>query len=333
MIGHYSIGNMIAFAVLVVIALVIDLLAHRQDKPISMKNAALWSVFWILLALAFCGYIYETHSSGDAFLFLTGYLLEKSLSVDNLFVMMAIFANFGIADKFQHRVLYYGILGALVFRLIFVAAGASLLAMFGHWALLTFGLFVLWSAWKMAQAISKGETEITDYSDHWSVRTARRLMPVHDRLEGHNFFTRENGKLMATPLLLCLFSIELADVMFAFDSVPAIFAITPEPFLVYTSNIFAILGLRSLYFLLAAAKNMLCHLDKAVVAILAFIGLKMLIDVAGIFHMPPLMSLCVVLGLLLCGVIASFIWPKKDKAEPAVTEAAAAEGEPAKHAE
>lgn len=318
MIGHYSIGNMIAFGVLVVIALVIDLLAHRQDKPISMKSAALWSVFWIALALAFCAYIYETHSSGDAFLFLTGYLLEKSLSVDNLFVMMAIFANFGIPGKFQHRVLYYGILGALVFRMIFVAAGASLLAVFGHWALLGFGLFVLWSAWKMAQAVSKGESEISDYSDHWSVRTARKLMPVHDRLEGHNFFTRENGKLMATPLLLCLFSIELADVMFAFDSVPAIFAITPEPFLVYTSNIFAILGLRSLYFLLAAAKNALCHLDKAVVAILTFIGLKMLIDVAGIYHMPPALNLGVVLGLLLCGVVASFIWPKKVSAEPAV---------------
>lgn len=309
MLGSYSPGNVIAFFILVVIALIVDLRAHRQDKPISIKSAALWSVFWIVLALGFAWYIAATHGGGDASLFLTGYLLEKSLSVDNLFVIMAIFANFGIPDKFQHRVLYFGILGALVFRLIFVAVGASLLAAFGTWALLAFGLFVLWSAWKMGQTIAKGHQEISDYGDHWSVRAARRLMPVHGQLDGHNFFTKVDGRRMATPLFLCLIAIELADVMFAFDSVPAIFAITQEPFLVYTSNIFAILGLRSLYFLLAAARKWLCHLDKAVVAILAFIGIKMLIDVAGIVHVPPLVNLAVVLALLAAGVVASLIRP------------------------
>ncbi len=311
MIGTYSLSFVGIFFLLVVVALIVDLKAHGHDKEISLKNAALWSIFWIALALGFCVFIWQTHGGNDASLFLTGYLLEKSLSVDNLFVIMAIFANFGIPDKYQHRVLYYGIIGALVFRLIFVAAGAGLLAAFDTWALLAFGLFVLWSAWKMAQTIAKGHQEIDDYANHWSVRTARKLMPVHDQLSGHDFFVRHAGKLMATPLFLCLIAIELADVMFAFDSVPAIFAITQEPFLVYTSNIFAILGLRSLYFLLAAARNFLCHLDKAVVAILAFIGIKMLVDVAGLVHIPPLWNLAIVMSLLVGGVVASFIWPVK----------------------
>ncbi len=316
MIGSYSINNILIFGVLVVAALVIDLLAHRQDKAISVRGAALWSALWIALGVSFAVYIGKTHNWGDASLYLTGYLLEKSLSVDNLFVMMAIFANFAVPDKYQHRVLYYGILGALVFRLIFVAAGASLLAMFDKWALLAFGLFVLWSAWKMAQAILAGHQEITDYTHHWSVRWAARILPVHSRLEGHSFFFRTNVGWAVTPLFLCLVAIELADVMFAFDSVPAIFAITQEPFLVYTSNIFAILGLRSLYFLLAAARSSLCHLDKAVVAILAFIGIKMLIDVAGVFHMPAMGNLIVVGSLLAAGIIASFLFrPKNDAAK------------------
>lgn len=307
MIGTYTYTNILVFTVLVVLALIVDLRAHRADKPVSMTSAALWSVFWIGLALCFGLYIGITHGGGDASLYVTGYLLEKSLSVDNLFVIMAIFANFGISDAYQHRVLYYGILGALVFRLIFVAAGASLLALFGTWALLAFGLFVLWSAWKMGQTIAAGHQEVADYADHWAVRWARKLMPVHEQMDGHNFFTRINGKRMATPLFLCLIAIELADVMFAFDSVPAIFAITQEPFLVYTSNIFAILGLRSLYFLLAGARKWLVHLDKAVVAILAFIGIKMLIDVADLFHVPPLLNLGVVLFLLAAGVVASLL--------------------------
>ena len=277
-----------------------------------------------MLALGFGLYIARSHGSADASLYLTGWLLEKSLSVDNLFVMMAIFANFSVPDKFQHRVLYYGILGALFFRLIFVALGASLLALFGPWALLAFGLFVLWSAWKMAQAVKSGSEEITDYANHWAVRGARRLMPVSSRLDGHNFFSRVDGRAAVTPLFLCLLAVETADIMFAFDSVPAVFGVTTEPFLVYTSNIFAILGLRSLYFLLAAARRWLRHLDKAVVAILAFIGLKMLADVSGellnaagilthaqasLFHLPGFANLAVVGLLLAGGVAASLILP------------------------
>lgn len=308
MLGSYSPANVVAFFILVVIALIVDMRAHSRDKLVSLKSAAWWSLFWLALALAFGAYIACTHGGNDASLYMTGYLLEKALSMDNLFVIMAIFANFGIPHQLQHRALYFGIPGVLAFRLIFVALGASLLAAFGTWALPALGLFVLWSAWKMGQTMAGRRRDI---ADHWSARAARRIMPVHGQLDGHNFLTRVDGRRMATPLLLCLIAIELADVTFAFDSVPAIFAVTQDPFLVYTSNIFAILGLRSLYFLLAAARKRLCHLDKAVVVILAFIGVKLLIDVAGPVHVPPLINLAAVLVLLAAGVVASLLRPER----------------------
>ncbi|MDL2260515.1 TerC family protein [Deltaproteobacteria bacterium OttesenSCG-928-K17] len=314
MLGEYSWAELSVFCVIVVAALLIDLFAHKKDEAISMKNAALWSLFWVALGLGFAVYVGYTHGKDQSYLYLAGYLLEKSLSVDNLFVFMAIFSSFAVKDEYQHRVLYYGILGALALRLLFVAAGASLLAVFDRWALTAFGLFVLWSAWKMWQESRKPEHDIVDYTHHWAVRAARRFMPVSNTLDGHNFFTRIDGRRCMTPLFLCLITVEMADVMFAFDSVPAIIAVTQEPFLVYTSNIFAILGLRSMYFLLAAAKRYLAHLEKAVIAILAFIGLKMLVQVFGGFHISPMHSLGVVAGLLAAGVIASFVFPGEAKA-------------------
>ena len=197
-----------------------------------------------------------------------------------------------------------------------MAAGSSLVAMFGPYALAGFGVFVIWTAWKMFQAMYKEKKEIVDYSEHWAVRWTQKFIPVHPRLNGHDFFVREpsNGRLIwkATPLFLCLVVVEISDVMFAFDSVPAIIAITSDPFLVYTSNIFAILGMRSLYFLLAAAKRYLRHLEKAVIVILAYIGTKMLLDVAGVVHIPAMVSLGVVVSLLAIGILASFI-PEKAK--------------------
>ena len=310
MIGHYSWWNVLAFSVLVIVALLVDLYAHKTDKPISMRDAGLWSIFWVLLSLGFAWYVGATHGVEDSSLFLAGYFLEKSLSVDNLFVFIAIFSSFSIRDELQHRVLYYGIIGALIMRIIFVAAGTSFLMLFGKWALTAFGLFVLWSAWKMWKSSQEKNEAIVDYGDHWSVRLTRRFFRVHPQLEGHNFFVKINGLLYCTPLFLCLVVIEIADVMFAFDSVPAVIAITRDPFLVYTSNIFAILGLRSLYFLLAAANRFLCHLEKSVIAVLAFIGIKMLLDVVNIVHIPPLFSLAIVLGLLSAGVIGSVILPE-----------------------
>ncbi len=322
MLSHYNIYHLIFFFIGVAICLLIDLYAHKKDAVISMRNALLWSIFWIILSLAFAVYLWLSHGIGDASLFLSGYLLEKSLSVDNLFVIMAIFSSFAIKDSYQHRVLYYGILGALVLRMVFVAAGSSLVAMFGPYALAGFGLFVLWSAWKMWQHMGADQEEIQDYSTHWAVNYTKRFLPVHHKMDGHNFFVKiqEGGKHIwkATPLFLCLVVVEISDVMFAFDSVPAIIAITQDPFLVYTSNIFAILGLRSLYFLLAAAKRYLCHLERAVIIILVYIGLKMLLDVAGVIHLPPLVSLAIVMILLTGGVVASFIWPDAPCAIPEV---------------
>ena len=296
------------FIGVVIIFLLIDLKSHSEDKPISLANAAVWSAIWVIISLAFAGYIGYRWGSDKMSLFLAGYFLEKSLAVDNLFVFMAIFSSFSISDRFQHRVLYYGIIGALVLRFVFIAAGTSLLWM-GEWVLGLFGLFVLWTAWKMWQNMQRGAEEITDYTNHWSVRYTKRIFPVHPRLAGHHFFTRSEHGLAATPLFLCLVCIEAADVMFAFDSVPAVIAVTEIPFLIYTSNIFAILGLRSLYFLLVASRRMLIHLEKAVIAILAYIGVKMLLSVTGIIHIPALVSLGVVLGGLLAGVAASLLFP------------------------
>lgn len=319
MLGHYSTANFLCFFAVIVVFLWIDLHAHKAGQPITLRNAALWSCVWIALALAFGVYIGITHGIEDMSLYLSGYFLEKSLSVDNLFVMMAIFSSFSIKGAYQHRVLYYGILGALLLRMVFVAAGNTLVVLFGPYALAAFGLFVLWSAWKMWQQMRKPDQEIEDYSNHFSVRYTRKFIPVSPTLHGHAFFVKEPAEeggspvWKATPLFLCLVVIELCDVMFAFDSIPAIIAITQDPFLVYTSNIFAVLGLRSLYFLMAAASKILVHLEKAVILILVYIGIKMLLGVAGIVHIPALASLAVVLGLLAAGVLASFIFPEKDK--------------------
>jgi tellurite resistance protein TerC len=250
------------------------------------------------------------------YLFLAGYLLEKSLAVDNLFVFIAIFSSFSIPEKYQHRVLYYGIIGAIVMRFVFIAAGTALLR-FGDWVLGLFGLFILWTAWKMWQAMRQEQEEIDDYSNHWSVRYIKRLVPVYPRLMGHRFFVRQGGRLSLTPLFLCLVCIEMSDLVFAFDSVPAVIAVTRVPFLVYTSNIFAILGLRSLYFLLAASNRSLAHLKHAVIGILAYIGVKMLLAVWDVVHIPAMVSLGVVLGGLAVGVLASLLYPARSPAEKA----------------
>ena len=330
MLGHYSAAEFIGFFLLIAFFLWVDLRAHSLDEAPTMRSSLLWSILWISLALVFGVYIGFTHTVEDASLYFAGYFLEKSLSVDNLFVIMAIFKAFGIMGKYQHRVLFYGILGAQVFRMLFIAAGSTLVGLFGAYALCVLGLFVLWSAWKMWQQMNTPEREIEDYSNHWSVRFTQRFVPVTNTLHGHDFFVKapsDSGSLVwkATPLFLCLVVVELCDVMFAFDSIPAILAITQEPFLVYTSNIFAILGMRSMFFLLAAAAKRLVHLEKAVIAILAYIGIKMMLGVSGILHVHALVSLAVVLAMLAFGIIASFVWPGKEEEASVVSEEAAAQ--------
>lgn len=334
----FPIDTIIIFFTVIALSVWVDLFAHRHTKEISVKDASLWSLFWIGLALAFYVYILLRFEDGQkwADLYLAGYALEKSLSVDNLMVFMAIFSSFAIKGALQHRILYWGIVGALVFRAIFVAAGTSLF-MLSPWVGFLFALIVGWSGWKMLMAKS-GDEEIVDYSDHWSVRMTQRIMPVFPRLHAERFLiTRaivrdlaredetlrlaKDAAIFATPAFLCLIAIETSDIMFAFDSVPAVIAVTQEPLLVYAAMIFAILGLRSLYFVLAALTRYLVHLEKAVIALLFFIAFKMALESAHKLHLfgwdyphiGPTTSLVVVLGMLALGVVASLIWPDKDK--------------------
>lgn len=329
----FPVEMIVIFFTVVAISVYADLFAHKHSTEISVRDAAAWSVFWIALALAFYGYLWVRFSPEWASLFLAGYVLEKSLSVDNLMVFMAIFASFGIKGVLQHRVLYWGILGALVFRAIFVVIGTGLF-LASPWVGFIFAAFVIWSAIKMLQG-GGDEDEIEDYSDHWSVRVTGRLMPIYTKLHLDRFFIKHDdviaknaessitrkGAMYATPLFLCLMAIETSDIAFAFDSVPAVIAVTQEPALVYAAMIFAILGLRSLYFVLAALTRYLVHLEKAVIGLLFFIGAKMAIQSwnhaigdTGI-HISPNVSLAIVLGMLAVGVVASFIWPEKQESE------------------
>jgi tellurite resistance protein TerC len=324
MFDHYTLIELGVFFAIVFIALIVDLKAHSSSKPITVSNAALWSVIWVLLSLAFASYIWMQHDSTAASLFLTGYVLEKALSVDNLFVFMAIFASFSIKDHMQHRILYYGIIGAILLRFFFITTGSSLLyldefisSVFGITDLpfsidscvfILFGGFVIFSAYAMWKQVDDDDENDTDYTQHGAVNFASKFLPISKTADGKKFFTRHSGTLMMTPAFLCLIVIEFSDVMFAFDSVLAVIATTQEPFLIFTSNIFAILGLRSLYFLLVAAKRYLCYLEKAVIAVLIFIGVKLILEAFGFLHLAPATSLSVVFGLLLCGILASVIW-------------------------
>ncbi|MFQ3581600.1 MAG: TerC/Alx family metal homeostasis membrane protein [Chloracidobacterium sp.] len=331
--GTFPSVHFLVFITLVIVFLWIDLASGQGDRPVSMTKAAVWSVIWVAVSLGFAGYVAVTRGNDDAVLFITAYALEKSLAVDNLFVFMAIFSAFAIPEYLHHRILYWGIIGALLFRALFIGLGVGLLFGAGALGTLTvfglpiepqrvifflFGLVILWSVYALFRAGHRGTTEeAPDYTNHWAVFFLRQFFPnrIATQLDRGRFLTKVvdgqgNHRHALTPAFLCLLVIEASDIMFAFDSVPAIFAVTQDPFLVYTSNIFAVLGLRSMYFLVAAAKRMLIHLDKAVFIILAFIGVKMLALAFDWFHLPPLVSLGVVLGLLALGVGASlFVRP------------------------
>ncbi len=322
-------AQIVIFIALVFFFLWLDLTLGKSDKPVSMRKAAAWSVIWVAVSLTFAGYVAVARDWDDAALFVTAYALEKSLAVDNLFVFIAIFSAFAIPECLHHRILYWGIIGALIFRALFIGLAVGLLSgagaigsvsVFGFHIELQravfflFGLVILWSVYALLRAGGCKAEEETDYANHWAVRFLRRFFPnrIATRLDQGRFLTKApdgNGayRRAFTPAFLCLLVIEASDIMFAFDSVPAIFAVTQDPFLVYTSNIFAVLGLRSMYFLVAAAKRTLIHLDKAVFIILAFIGVKMLALAFDWFHLPPLASLGVVLGLLTLGVIGSLL--------------------------
>ncbi|GKX57214.1 tellurium resistance protein TerC [Leminorella grimontii] len=323
------------FVVLAVSALAIDLIAHRKDKPISLKNAAAWCVFWLSIGLGFGAFLYFRHGAEVASLYLTGYALEEVLSVDNLFVIMAIFAWFKIPEGFRHRVLYWGIIGAIVFRGIFVAVGTGLLAL-GPWVEMVFALVVFGTAVMMLRAKHDGD-EIEDYSNHPANRLVRLFFPVYPKLVGHRFlvsakeieedlarpenrgfqFSVKKNVRYATPLLLCVAVVELSDVMFAFDSVPAVIAVSREPLIVYSAMMFAVLGLRTLYFVLEALRNHLVHLEKAVIFLLFFVGVKLALNASNHlwhhgYNISASASLLVVLAALALGILASLIFPERE---------------------
>lgn len=331
--------TVIVFIALSVGAIFIDLFMHRNDKPISLMSAALWSVFWVVVAMAFAGFLYIHHGAEVASLFVTGYALEKVLSVDNLFVMMAIFSWFAVPDRYRHRVLYWGVIGAIVFRGIFVAIGTSLLSL-GPYVEVVFAIIVAWTAVMMLKS-ADDDDEIEDYSQHLAYRMVTRFFPVWPKLKGHAFLLNQKevdveltkpensdvsigrGKkaaLYATPLFLCVAVVELSDVMFAFDSVPAIIAVSREPLIVYSAMMFAILGLRTLYFVLEALKQYLVHLEKAVIVLLFFIAAKLGLNATDhIWHhgysITATTSLYVVLGVLALGIVASVTFPVKPESE------------------
>jgi len=296
----------VIFNVFVLGVLALDLLVlHRKAHAVSLREALAWSCVWVSLALLFALGVYFFRGGEKALEFLTGYVIEWSLSVDNLFVFLVIFSYFGVPPIYQHRVLFWGILGALVLRAIFIATGTALLTNF-HWMIYVFGGFLIFTGIKLLFA---GEEKI-DPEKNPAVRLVRRFMNVTPDYHGQQFFIRKDGRLWATPLLLVLIVVETTDVIFAVDSIPAIFAITLDPFIVYTSNVFAILGLRALFFLLAGVMDMFRFLKVGLSFVLCFVGIKMVI--VDFYKIPIGISLGVVVGILGISILASiFVRPKR----------------------
>jgi tellurite resistance protein TerC len=298
----------IGFNVFVLLMLALDLgVFHRKCHVVTFRESIAWTVAWVTLALLFN--LGVAHYLGDAkgLEFFTGYVIEKSLSVDNVFVFALLFAYFGVPAIYQHKVLFWGILGALIMRAIMIGLGAKLITEFA-WVIYIFGAFLIFTGIKM---IVKNETEIHPERNPM-VRLFKRFMPVTPDFRGAKFFVRENGILMATPLFVVLLLVEFTDLIFAVDSIPAIFAVTTDPFIVYTSNVFAILGLRSLYFALAGVMDKFHYLKIGLGVVLSFVGVKMLLAHTA-WKIDTHVSLGVIVLVLAASVVASLIWPKQNR--------------------
>ncbi len=299
------------FLVFVLAMLALDLgVFHRKAHVVGFREALVWSLVWIGLALLFNLGVYLLYGSKPAVEFLTGYLVEKSLSVDNIFVFVVIFGALGIPAIHQHRVLFWGILSALVLRAVMIFAGVAMLERF-HWLIYVFGAFLVLTGVKLFLARNKESHP----EDGRALRIARRLIPSTPRLDGSRFFTVENGRRVATPLLMALILVEVTDVIFALDSIPAIFAITRDPFIVFTSNIFAILGLRSLFFLLAGMVDKFVYLKHGLAAVLVFVGVKM--AAVDLVKVPSVISLAVIAAILGAAIAASLVRARRIAATPA----------------
>ena len=298
----------IGFNVFVLAMLALDLgVFHRKAHEVKVKEALWWSAVWVGLAMLFNTGVYFWRGEEAALEFLTGYLLEKALSVDNIFVFIMIFAYFRVPALYQHKVLFWGILGALVMRAIFIATGITLLQHF-HWVIYIFGAFLILTGIKLAVQQDK---EVHPEKNP-VLKLFRRFMPVTKGFEGDRFVVKRDGRRFATPLLVVLLMVETTDVVFALDSIPAILAITTDPFIVYTSNVFAILGLRALYFALAGIMQMFHYLSYGLAAILVFVGVKMMI--MDFYKLPIGISLGVVASILAIAVIVSLVRPRRDAA-------------------
>lgn len=297
-----------AFNVFVLGMLALDLgVFHKKSEVISVKNALAWTGIWITLAMAFNLFVYMYFGQEEAIEFFTGYIIEKSLSVDNIFVIIIIFSYFQVPPKYQHKVLFWGITGALVMRVIFIFAGIELIHRF-HSLIYIFGAFLIITGLRMVLA---GDAKIEPEKNP-VVKLVRRLFPVTHSFEGDNFFVRRNAKLWATPLFVVVILIETTDLIFAVDSIPAILAITDDPFIVYTSNVFAILGLRSLYFALSGIEKYFHYLKYGLAAILVFVGAKMCLT--DYYKIPIEISLLVIVSVLIVSIAASVIFPQKRSA-------------------
>jgi tellurite resistance protein TerC len=312
------------FLLLIAFFLALDLgVFHKKDDVPSAKGALTWMVVWFTVALAFNAFVYlgyehhifglglaegsEPNGKNAAINFLTGYVVELSLSLDNIFVIALIFKFFKVPPQFQHRVLFWGIMGAVALRIAMILAGTALIRNFAF-TIYVFGAILVFTSLKMA--FSKGEEDFDPESSR-IVRLARKMMPISSKLDGHNFFTTLDGRRAATPLFLVLLVVEGSDIVFAVDSIPAVFGVTTDPFIVFTSNIFAILGLRSLYFALASLLRQFAYLKYSLIVVLMFVGVKML--VSKWWHPSAVLSLGVIVGLLGAGVVASIVFRKEEE--------------------
>lgn len=298
----------IGFIAFVLLMLALDLgIFHRKSHEVKIKEALIWSAVWISIAMVFNYGIYVYMGEIKAMEFLTGYVIEKSLSIDNLFVFIMIFSYFNVDKKYQHKVLFWGIIGALIMRSIFIFAGVALINKF-HWIIYIFGAFLIFTGFKMLFQ----KDEKMDPNKNPLVKLFKRFYPVTDTMHGDRFFVKINAKTFATPLFVVLLLVEFTDLIFAVDSIPAIMAITSDPFIIFTSNVFAILGLRALYFALAGITQYFHYIKYGLSAILVFVGVKMVM--VDFYKIPVLISLFTILGILVISVVASLLFPKKEVA-------------------
>ncbi|HOS48824.1 MAG TPA: TerC family protein [Bacteroidia bacterium] len=290
----------VGFNVFILALLVLDLVVlNKSDKEVSFKQSLLWVAFWSVIALMFNAWVYTVKGPEKAFEFLTGYVIEWSLSVDNLFVFIVIFSYFKVPKQYEYRVLFWGILGALILRGAFIVAGVAIFQMF-TWMIYVFGGILLFTGVKM---FFSGDDDDPSFDDNLLVRVCRKIFPITEDYHGKHFMVKQAGRWFATPLLLVLIVVDFTDLIFAVDSIPAVLAISKDSFIVYTSNVFAILGLRSLYFALSGMMNLFKYLKYGLAVILSFVGIKML--GSEFFHIPTVYALLVVLGVLAISILLS----------------------------